>query len=48
VELGASSDLMSELLGGNVQEGDQIVLNPTTSLLDLASGHPGFIGRFGQ
>jgi HlyD family secretion protein len=28
ITLGASSDTMSELLGGDIQEGDLIVLNP--------------------
>jgi HlyD family secretion protein len=38
IELGASSDLFSEVIGGELQEGDAIVLNPPSSLLDMAGG----------
>jgi multidrug efflux pump subunit AcrA (membrane-fusion protein) len=38
VEVGASSDVMTQILSGNVQEGDQIVLNPPTQLLTPGGG----------
>jgi HlyD family secretion protein len=41
VELGASSDVMTQILSGSVQEGDQIVLNPPTQLFTPGSGRPG-------
>jgi len=36
--LGASSDTMSEVIGGDIEEGDQIILNPTADL--TGSGPP--------
>ena len=35
VELGASSDTSSQVLSGDLKEGDQIILNPSTDLLSL-------------
>jgi HlyD family secretion protein len=46
IELGASSDLYSEVVGGELKEGDSIVLNPTTSLLDMEGGGRGPFGGF--
>jgi HlyD family secretion protein len=43
IELGASSDLYSEVVGGELREGDLIILNPT-SIADQLS-HPSFISR---
>lgn len=40
VELGASSDIYSEVTGGGLEVGDLVILNPP---LDLE--HPGFVGR---
>ncbi len=38
VVLGASSDLTSEVIGGDLKEGDQIVLNPPTSFAGPGGG----------
>ncbi|HEX7976344.1 MAG TPA: efflux RND transporter periplasmic adaptor subunit [Anaerolineales bacterium] len=43
VTLGASSDANSEVLQGDLKEGDQIVLNPPTVFQQ--NGSPGFFGR---
>ncbi len=43
VELGASSDLYSEVVGGDLKEGDEIVLNPPTTFEQ--GGHPPFVRR---
>jgi HlyD family secretion protein len=43
IELGASSELYSEVIGGELKEGDLIVLNPPSSLMDMEPGG----GRFG-
>ncbi len=45
VTLGASSEKFSQLLGGDLQPGDLIVLNPPT---DFFSGGPPGGGRFGE
>jgi HlyD family secretion protein len=45
VEIGASSDTMTQILSGSVQEGDQIVVNPPTQLLTPGGG--GFNGPNG-
>jgi HlyD family secretion protein len=43
--LGKSSDLMSEVLGGDVKEGDQVVLNPQASIMQFGpNGGGGFGG----
>ncbi len=42
IRLGASSDTMSVVVGGDVREGDEIVLNPPTQ---MPQGHPPFIQR---
>jgi HlyD family secretion protein len=41
VEIGASSDTMTQILSGSVKEGDQIVLNPPTQLFTPGGGRPG-------
>ena len=38
VEIGASSDTMTQILSGSIQEGDQIVVNPPTQLLTPGGG----------
>jgi len=38
VVIGASSDTMTQILSGSVQEGDQIVVNPPTQLLTPGGG----------
>lgn len=38
IEIGASSDTMSEILSGDLKEGDRIILNPPSSFLDLDFG----------
>ncbi len=43
IELGASSELYSEVITGELKEGDLIVLNPPSSLMDMEPGG----GRFG-
>jgi HlyD family secretion protein len=35
VTIGVSSDTYSELLSGDVKEGDTIILNPSTDLLNI-------------
>ncbi|MHB1119067.1 MAG: efflux RND transporter periplasmic adaptor subunit [Bellilinea sp.] len=40
IEIGAQSDMVSELLGGEVKEGDLVVLNPP---LQFESGQPPFM-----
>jgi HlyD family secretion protein len=42
VELGASSDTMSELLSGDVKEGDVIILNPSTDFSSFSAGRSPF------
>jgi hypothetical protein len=44
VTLGSSSDLESEVLEGDIQEGDAIILNPPTDFSSFAGGG-GFFGR---
>lgn len=43
ITLGASSDTMSEVIEGDLQVGDVIILNPTVDF--MMSGPPGFVGR---
>jgi len=43
ITLGASSDSMSEVLSGDLKEGDIIILNPPVDF--SSSGHPPFITR---
>jgi HlyD family secretion protein len=40
LELGASSDVNSEVTGGDLKEGDAIILNPPTT---FANSRPGFM-----
>jgi HlyD family secretion protein len=42
IEIGASSDTMSELVSGNVKEGDILILNPSTDFSSFGSGRPPF------
>jgi HlyD family secretion protein len=42
IELGASSDTMSELLSGDVSAGDTIILNPPTDFSNFTSGRSPF------
>jgi HlyD family secretion protein len=42
IEIGASSDTMSELLSGNINAGDVIILNPPTDFSNIASGRSPF------
>jgi HlyD family secretion protein len=39
IEIGAVSDLQSEIIGGDVKEGDQVILNPPTQF-DTSGGPP--------
>ncbi len=41
--LGASSDFYSQVVGGDLQEGDTIILNPSAELTN-PNGRPGFFG----
>jgi HlyD family secretion protein len=40
IVLGASSETYSEVVGGDLQEGDQVVLNPPTVTFDPSGGPP--------
>lgn len=42
IEIGASSDTMSEFISGDVKEGDVIILNPTVDFSGFSSGGPPF------
>jgi HlyD family secretion protein len=44
IELGISSETHSEVIGGELREGDLIVLNPPSVLFEAGQG-PGFFGR---
>ncbi|HEY43655.1 MAG TPA: efflux RND transporter periplasmic adaptor subunit [Anaerolineae bacterium] len=44
IELGISSETHSEVVGGDLREGDLIVLNPPSILFEAGQG-PGFFGR---
>jgi HlyD family secretion protein len=46
IELGATSDLYSEVVGGELSAGDEIILNPSTSFFGMGEGGPGG-GPFG-
>lgn len=47
VTLGSSSDTMSVVVGGDLKEGDEVILNPPTSLQPGGGGGPGGGGPFG-
>jgi HlyD family secretion protein len=47
IELGATSDLYSEVIGGALNVGDEIILNPSTSFFGSMNGGPGSGGPFG-
>jgi len=42
IEIGSSSDTMSELVSGDVKEGDVIILNPSTDFSNFSSGRSPF------
>lgn len=43
ITIGASSDSMSEILSGDLKEGDKVILNPPSSFMDVHfSGRPPF------
>jgi HlyD family secretion protein len=46
IRLGSSSDMMSVLAGGEVQEGDSVILNPPTEFMGPGGGGPP--GGFGN
>lgn len=46
IRLGSSSDTMSVVVGGDLKEGDEVILNPPTSL-QPGGGPPGGGGPFG-
>ena len=45
IRLGSSSDAMSVLVGGDVQEGDEVILNPPTEFMGPGGGPPGGFGN---
>lgn len=38
VKIGASSDTVSEVLSGDIKEGDQVILNPPSSIMEMDFG----------
>jgi len=38
IEIGSSSDTMSEIISGDLKEGDKVILNPPSSFLDMDFG----------
>jgi len=44
IELGASSDVSSQVISGDLKEGDKIVLNPPSMFVDKGFKHPGSSG----
>jgi HlyD family secretion protein len=42
IEIGASSDTMSEFVSGDLKEGDVIILNPTVDFSSFSGGRPPF------
>ncbi len=42
IEIGASSDTVSELVSGDVKEGDVIILNPSADFSGFSAGRPPF------
>ncbi|MEA2007843.1 MAG: efflux RND transporter periplasmic adaptor subunit [Chloroflexota bacterium] len=40
IELGASSDMYSEVIGGDLKKGDEIILNPSSEFEPHSSGRP--------
>jgi HlyD family secretion protein len=47
IRLGSSSDTMSVVVGGDLKEGDEVILNPPASLQPGGGGGPGGGARFG-
>lgn len=47
IELGATSDTYSEVVSGELEVGDTIILNPSTSFFSMMEGGPGGGGPFG-
>jgi HlyD family secretion protein len=43
ITLGASSDSSSEVVAGDLKEGDLVILNPPANF--MTSGGPSFMGR---
>lgn len=41
IEIGATSDSDSEILSGDVSEGDEVILNPSSSLIDIMQNSSG-------
>ena len=44
IELGDSSDLYSEVSGGDLEAGDEVVLNPPVDFFQMGEGPPGGFG----
>jgi HlyD family secretion protein len=44
IEIGSTSDSNSEILSGDVHEGDEVILNPSSSLIDLMQSQQGMSG----
>jgi len=43
IEIGASSDTISEVISGDLKEGDKVILNPPSSIMDINfQGQPPF------
>ena len=42
IEIGSSSDTLSEIISGDIKEGDVIILNPSTDFTSMMTGGPGF------
>ncbi len=40
IELGATADLYSEVIGGDLKDGDEIVLNPPADFMTMDGGPP--------
>jgi HlyD family secretion protein len=47
ISLGSSSDTMSVVVGGDLKEGDEVILNPPATLQPGGGGGPGGGGPFG-
>jgi HlyD family secretion protein len=47
IEIGSTSDSSSEILSGDVHEGDEVILNPSSSLIDLMQSQQGMPGMGG-
>ena len=47
VQIGLTSDTMSQIVSGNVKEGDQVLSNPATALTAAANNRAGGFRLFG-